>query len=253
MSDANPSAIDAARFVGVSLTRGDVKALDDVTLTIPGRKTTAILGASGSGKSTLVQLAIGLLVPDTGTIDVLGQPIRYEDLAPMRRRMGYAIQDVALFPHLRIRDNITLPAVLGAWQQAAIDERVEELVALMALPRDVLDRYPHELSGGQQQRAGLCRAMMLRPEILLLDEPFSGLDAMTRQSIHERFLGLQAAEPISSILVTHDPQEAINLADFIAVMRDGRLLQRGPVQAIIDDPADDYVRKLCTGLGEIER
>ena len=123
----------------------------------------------------------------------------------------------------------------------------------MQLPEGVLDRYPHELSGGQQQRAGLYRAMMLRPELLLLDEPFSGLDTLTRRSIHAQFLRLQESESISSVLVTHDPQDAINLAQNIAVVKGGRLQQYGHVEDVIDEPANSYVRHLCTGLsGELQ-
>jgi len=238
----------AAEFVGVSLKRGNVIALDNLSLALPLRKTTAVLGESGSGKSTLVQLVIGLLRPDAGIVRTLGADIDYEALRPLRKRIGYAIQDVSLFPHLRIRENILLPARIDGRDAASSEARLQELLELMQLPEDVLDRWPHELSGGQQQRAGLCRAMMLRPELLLLDEPFSGLDTMTRSSIHDRFLELQAAEPISSVLVTHDPQEAINLADFIVVIRSGRVQQHGAVEDVIANPVNDYVAHLCTGL-----
>lgn len=220
---------------------------------MPADQTTAVLGASGSGKSTLVQLAIGLLRPDTGRVTVFGEPFDYDDPRPLRRRIGYAIQDVALLPHMRVRDNILLPARLAEWPAKAGTERLNELMSLMQLTHDVLDRYPEELSGGQQQRAGLCRAMMLRPSLLLLDEPFSGLDAMTRQGIHEQFLELQDQEPVSSVLVTHDPQEAINLARYLVIMREGRILQAGQVDQVVENPADAYVRKLCTGLAGLER
>ena len=194
---------------------------------------------------------MGLLRPDSGAVSVLGAAIDYADLRPLRRRIGYAIQDVALLPHLSIERNIRLPATLVGWEERQTVARLDELLAMMELPRDVLDRYPHELSGGQQQRAGICRAMMLRPELLLLDEPFSGLDAMTRQGIHERFLELRRQEPISAILVTHEPQEAVNLADYLVLMRSGRVQQHGPVAEVIAAPANDYVRKLCTGLAGI--
>jgi len=252
VKDGRPNGFDAARFDNVSLRRGEVLALDDVSVRMPGGETTAVLGGSGSGKSTMIQLAIGLLVPDFGEVQVLGETLDYADLRPLRRRIGYAIQDVALLPHLRIRENILLPARLNGWENARADARLDELMSLMHLPTDVLGRYPHELSGGQQQRAGLCRAMMLEPDLLLLDEPFSGLDAMTRQNIHEQFLELQASEPVSTILVTHDPQEAINLATCLVVMRDGRVLQQGTVAEVVERPADDYVHKLCTGLAGIE-
>ncbi len=241
----------AAVFDRVTLTRGTVRALDDVTVRMPGGQTTAVLGASGSGKSTLIQLAMGLLRPDSGTVTVLGTGIDYSNPRPLRRRIGYALQDVALLPHLSIEENIRLPAVLVDLDAAKTDARLDELLTMMELSRDVLGRYPHELSGGQQQRAGICRAMMLRPELLLLDEPFSGLDALTRQGIHERFLELRRQEPISAILVTHEPQEAVNLADYLVVMRSGRVLQHGAVAEVIAAPADEYVQKLCTGLAGV--
>lgn len=240
----------AAEFTHVSLKRGNVVALDDVSLALPDRQTTAVLGASGSGKSTIIQLIIGLLTPDTGTVRTLGQPLLPESIVPLRKRIGYAIQEVALLPHMRIRENILLPAVLSSWPAAQQEARLEELLALMHLPRTVLGRFPHELSGGQQQRAGLCRAMMLRPDLLLLDEPFSGLDSMTRRSIHVQFMEIREREPIGTVLVTHDPLEATRLAEYLVVMRSGRVQQAGLLQDVLDTPANDYVRDLCTGYAE---
>lgn len=242
------SATSAAEFRSVSLHRGDVLALDDVTLSLPLGQTTAVLGASGSGKSTLVQLIIGLLRPDSGVVKTLGEPIDFDNPRPMRKRIGYAIQDVSLFPHLDVRSNILLPAALSGWGKAEQTARLDELLQLMRLPASVVDRYPHELSGGQQQRAGLCRAMVLRPELLLLDEPFSGLDTMTRKSIHEQFLDMQRQAPVSTVLVTHDPQEAINLSHDLVVIRSGRVQQYGTVSEVTGNPANDYVRDLCTAL-----
>ncbi|MEQ8206109.1 MAG: ATP-binding cassette domain-containing protein [Woeseia sp.] len=238
----------AVEFHDVSLRRGTVLALDQLSLTLPRRQTTAILGASGSGKSSLIQLVIGLLRPDSGQVRTLGMAIDYKNPSSLRKRIGYAIQDIALFPHLRVRANILLPARLDKRDAEASNSRLQELLALMQLPAAVLDRWPHELSGGQQQRAGLCRAMILQPELLLLDEPFSGLDTMTRISIHEQFLKLQEAEPISTILVTHDPQEAINLADYIVVMKEGRVQQHGLVDEVVAAPVNDYVGHLITAL-----
>jgi osmoprotectant transport system ATP-binding protein len=243
----------AAELDNVRLRRGSVVALDDVSLALPARQTTAVLGASGSGKSTLVQLIIGLLSPDEGSVSTLGERLAADNIARLRKRIGYAIQEIALFPHMRVRDNIVLPAVLSGWNEAEQGQRLGELIELMHLPASVLGRYPHELSGGQQQRAGLCRAMMLRPELLLLDEPFSGLDTMTRRSIHAQFLEVRAKLPISTVLVTHDPEEAARLADRMVVMRLGRVQQFGPVAEVLDSPANDYVRDLCRGIaGEAE-
>jgi len=239
---------NAAELRNVRLQRGEVIALDDVSIAFPSGHTTAVLGSSGSGKSTLIQLVIGLLTPDSGSVTTLGESLRPENLRALRQRIGYAIQEVALLPHMKIRENILLPAILGGWTEEARNARVEELLGLMQLPASVLDRFPHELSGGQQQRAGLCRALMLRPDLLLLDEPFSGLDTMTRRNIHEQFLAMRRTMPISTILVTHDPEEAIRLAEYIVVMKSGQLQQFGLVEEVIERPANDYVRQLCTGI-----
>ena len=245
---ADTIVANAAEFSAVSLRRGEVLALDDVSLSLPLGQTTAVLGTSGSGKSTLVQLIIGLLRPDRGTVTTLGKPIDFANPRPMRKRIGYAIQDVSLFPHLDVGKNILLPATLGGWSEAEKRARLDELLELMQLPVGVLERYPHELSGGQQQRAGLCRAMVLRPELLLLDEPFSGLDTLTRKSIHEQFLEMQQRAPVSTVLVTHDPQEAINLSQGLVVMKSGRVQQYGPVAEVVENPVNEYVRHLCTAL-----
>ncbi len=239
---------NAAELTNVCLKRGNVIALDDVSLAFPSGQTTAVLGASGSGKSTLIQLVIGLLSPDSGSIRTLGEELRPDNVSALRKRIGYAIQEVALLPHMTIRENVLLPAILSRWCEERRETRLEELLGLMQLPTSVLDRFPHELSGGQQQRAGLCRALMLRPDLLLLDEPFSGLDTMTRRSIHEAFLAMRESMPISTILVTHDPEEAIRLAEFIVIMRKGTVQQFGSVKDVIDRPANDYVRELCTGI-----
>lgn len=238
----------AAELTNVRLRRGTVTALDDVSLSIPSGQTTAVLGASGSGKSTLVQLIVGLHSPDSGTVTTLGETLRPDNLRALRKRIGYAIQEVALLPHMKIRENILLPAVLSDWSHDDQSARLEELLNLMQLPESVLDRFPHELSGGQQQRAGLCRALMLRPDLLLLDEPFSGLDTMTRRNLHEQFLAMRKQMTISTVLVTHDPEEAVRLAEFIVVMRGGKVQQFDRVQTVLDRPANDYVRELCTGI-----
>jgi osmoprotectant transport system ATP-binding protein len=244
MREPAPDPAWAVELRDVSLKRGGVTVLEGISLALPHGRTTAVLGESGSGKSTLIELVIGLLRPDTGTVTTLGQPIDYADPRPLRRRIGYAIQDVSLFPHLSVRDNIVLPGTLDGWSQAEKAARLDVLLELMHLPESVLDRFPHELSGGQQQRAGLCRAMWRRPELLLLDEPFSGLDALTRRSIHAEFRELQARAPVSSVLVTHDPAEALALADRLVIMKSGRIEQSGPVAEVTSHPASAYVHYL---------
>lgn len=203
-----------------------VNALDSVSLAFNTGAITAIIGRSGCGKSTLLKLCNGLERPDEGDVCVYGEALDYASLPAIRRRIGYAVQGVGLFPHLSARDNITLLARLEGWSAHAIDERLAELVDLTRLEVSSLDRYPHELSGGQQQRVGLCRAMVLRPGILLLDEPFAAIDPVTRLEIHEQLLALHSSEPATTILVTHDMAEALRLADYIVVMDSGRVIDQ---------------------------
>jgi len=205
---------------------------------------TAIVGASGSGKSTLLQLVNGLLRPDAGSVRVFGEPLPDFELHRLRRRIGYAVQGTALFPHLRVAENIELMGVVEGWDRTRRDDRRRELMNLMSLEPELGERFPHELSGGQQQRAGICRAMFLRPEILLLDEPFSGVDSLTKRAIHERLAILMQAEPTTVLLVTHDVNEAITVASDIVVLRAGRVVQACSVAAALASPADQYVANL---------
>ncbi len=212
--------------------------LVDVRLSLPSTQITAIVGESGSGKSTLLQHINALIRPDDGRVLVFGRPIDYDDAVALRRRVGYAVQSIALFPHLTVRNNVSLLARLENWPEERTETRIERLLSLMELDTGVLDRYPHELSGGQQQRVGLCRAMMLEPPLLLLDESFSGVDPITRQSIHEEFLRLQQEEPRTVVLVTHDMREAEILSEFLVDLLDGEVRQAAPTAEVIESPAD---------------
>jgi osmoprotectant transport system ATP-binding protein len=218
--------------------------LDDISLEIPAAHTTAILGESGSGKTTLLHHINGLLKPDRGTVDVFDQPIDYSRLVELRRRMGYAVQSVGLFPHLRIAENLSLVARLSGWSAQRVRTRSAQLMQSMRLTEDLSDRFPHELSGGQRQRVGICRAMMLNPELLLLDEPFSGVDPVTRIRIHDELLALLKKEPATTVLVTHDVREAIRLASHLVIMGQGRILQQGRVKTVLAQPANDTIRRL---------
>lgn len=208
---------------GVSKAYGDATALEQLTLDFEPGVVTAIVGASGCGKSTLLKLCNGLVLPDSGTVSAFGIPLTPASLVQLRRRMGYAVQGTGLFPHMTARGNITLAAGLAGWSDSDIAQRLAELLELMQLAPALLNRHPHELSGGQQQRVGLCRAMMLRPELLLLDEPFAAIDPITRFDIHRQLLEVLAAEPATVVLVTHDMREAMRLAERIVVMHAGRV------------------------------
>ena len=240
MSASGESAV-AFRGVGK---RFDDWVFQNVDLALPAECTSAIVGESGCGKTTLLQLVNAVLRPDEGEVEVLGGRVPETGVAAFRRRIGYAVQGAGLFPHLTLVENVTLLARLERWQEAAIDARVGELFELVGLTRDLDDRYPHQLSGGQQHRAGLCRAMMLKPEMLLLDEPFSAIDPITRVDIYGQFEALRGHEQVTTVLVTHDIREARRLADYVVVMGDGGVVQAGAVAEVVAAPANDLVRHL---------
>ena len=231
-------------FEHVTKSYNDKPVILDVSLALPVNTTTAIVGESGSGKSTLLQLVNGLVLPDSGSVRVQGQLLDYNRLPGIRRTMGYAVQGAGLFPHLTVQDNVTLVARLEKWPAARVRERYGNLLALFGLDDELSGRFPHSLSGGQAQRVGLCRAMMLDPPLLLLDEPFSGLDPITREAIHREMLQLEHTGNRSILLVTHDLEEAARLAERLIILRQGQIIQQGSLQEIKARPADDYVRGL---------
>ena len=230
-------------FDNVSKSYHQKIALKNISLTFQPDKTTAVIGPSGSGKSTLIQLINGLIRPDHGQVSVFHKKINYDNLSELRRRMGYAVQGTGLFPHLTVKRNITLLAVLENWQNDRISKRAEELVNLVNLPADYFNKYPHQLSGGEQQRVGLCRAMMLNPKIFLLDEAFGALDPITRSEIHAEFIKLQKLEARTIILVTHDLREAFKLADQVVILNEGQVEQIGTRKEILETPASKFVKK----------
>lgn len=216
----------------------------NVDLALPAGRTSAIVGASGCGKTTLLQMANAVYRPDEGRVQVHGEPVPTTNVAAFRRRIGYVVQGAGLFPHLTATANATLVARLERWSDDAIDARCRELFALAGLSATLADRYPHQLSGGQQQRVGLCRALMLKPEVLLLDEPFSAVDPIARMDLYEQFERLREHERVSTVLVTHDMREAMRLADYLVVMGGGGILQADAPAAVAAAPADDFVRAL---------
>ncbi|MCX2980482.1 ATP-binding cassette domain-containing protein [Halieaceae bacterium IMCC14734] len=224
----------AITFSAVTKSYDSRPVLQDINLAFETGKLTAIIGRSGCGKSTLLKLCNGLTQPDSGSIEVFGESLNYLALPTLRRRMGYAVQGTGLFPHLNTRDNIALPAVAAGWSPDSISPRIDELLSLTQLSTDLLNAYPHQLSGGQQQRAGLCRAMLLRPEVLLLDEPFAAIDPITRFDIHQQLQDLLRNEPTTVVLVTHDMREAMLLADHIVVMEAGRIALNESTQNLIN-------------------
>ena len=231
-------------FSGVGKHFADHWVFRDITFSCPSGETTAIVGESGSGKTTLLQLVNGVLRPNEGSVQVLGGEVPEQGIEAFRRRIGYAVQGAGLFPHMTVRQNVDLLARLEGWARDPIEARFAELLNEMGLDASLADRYPNQLSGGQQQRVGLCRALMLQPGLLLLDEPFSAVDPITRMELYEQFIHAQRHEGVSALLVTHDMREAIKLAQYLVIVGSGQVLQAGETEAVLAAPRPGYVARL---------
>jgi osmoprotectant transport system ATP-binding protein len=217
-------------------------AVSDLSLTIEPGQVCCLVGPSGGGKTTAMKMVNRLIDITEGDILIDGRSVRELDVTDLRRGIGYVIQQVGLFPHMTIADNIaTVPRLLG-WDRRRIRARVDELLELVGLTADYRDRYPAQLSGGQRQRVGLARAMAGDPAVMLMDEPFGALDPITRDRLQVEFLRLHRAVPKTVIFVTHDIDEAIRIGDRIAILREGGILaQYDTPDAILAHPVDDFV------------
>jgi osmoprotectant transport system ATP-binding protein len=233
-------------FIDVRKRYGSAAAVDGVTLSVPEGELCVLLGPSGSGKTTLLRMTNRLVEPTSGTIRIFGRDILADDPVTLRRRIGYAIQSVGLFPHRTVAENIaTTPELLG---MKGIGGRIDELLEMMKLdPARYRDRYPAELSGGEAQRVGVARALAADPPLLLMDEPFGAIDPINRAAIREQFLELQGRLRKTILFVSHDIQEAIQLADRIALLRDGRLEQFGTPAKLVASPANRFVESFFGG------
>jgi osmoprotectant transport system ATP-binding protein len=238
---------------GVSKTYGGLQALAPTTLAIPRAQTTVLIGPSGSGKSTLLRLMVGLVRPDAGTIRFDGQEVGPATVLPLRRRIGYVVQEGGLFPHLTARDNATLMARHLGWPEARRRARVEELRVLTRLPPDVLDRYPLQLSGGQRQRVGIMRALMLDPDLLVLDEPLGALDPLVRAELQEDLAQVFRAFAKTVVIVTHDLAEAAFFGARIVLLRDGKVVQEGVLSELAHHPADPFVTRFLAAHRSLTR
>jgi osmoprotectant transport system ATP-binding protein len=217
-------------------------AVRDVSLRIVDGVTTALIGPSGCGKSTLLKLIAGLIWPQRGSVTLDNEAVSARNIERIRHRIGYVIQSGGLFPHLTARDNVTLAARYLKRERRWIDQRMSELIELVRLSPDVLRRYPGDLSGGQRQRVSLMRALMLDPDLLLLDEPLGALDPMVRHELQDELRALFLRLRKSVVLVTHDLAEAAFFCETIVLMREGRIVQQGSYRDLIETPADDFVR-----------
>jgi osmoprotectant transport system ATP-binding protein len=220
-------------------------AVASLSLQVPRGELLVLLGGSGCGKTTTLKMVNRLIEPSSGTVRIDGRDTR--DVAPheLRRGIGYCFQQVGLFPHLSVEENVAITPSLLGWDQARIAARVEALLELVELePAEFRSRRPDQLSGGQQQRVGLARALAAESKVVLFDEPFGALDPLTRDRLQRRFQEIRRELGLTAIFVTHDMTEALLLGDRIAVLREGHLAQIGPPAELLHHPADDYVAEL---------
>ncbi len=217
---------------------GEYHALRAIDLVIPSGSLTALLGPSGSGKSTLLRTIAGLEVPDGGTVLIGGEDVTY--VPPQRREIGFVFQHYAAFKHMTVRDNVGFGPSIRKQPKAEVNRRVDELLEIVGLA-GYQERYPSQLSGGQRQRMALARALAVQPKVLLLDEPFGALDAKVRGDLRLWLRQLQSDTGVTTVLVTHDQEEALDVADHIAVMNEGRIEQWGSPREVYEEPASDFV------------
>ena len=222
-----------------------------LTFEVAPRQTTALVGPSGCGKSTVLRLAAGLLVPSAGRVSIAGEALTDANVVGLRRRLGYVLQEGGLFPHLSAAANITLMARYLDWSGDRIGARLYELVDLVQLPRELLARRPAHLSGGERQRVSLARALMLDPDLLLLDEPLGALDPIVRHDLQRELRALMRRLGKAVLFVTHDVAEAGYIADDLIVMRDGAFVQRGALRELLDAPADGSVARFLQAQRQI--
>ncbi len=228
---------------GVSKAYGQTRALQSIDLTIQAGVTTVFIGPSGCGKSTLLRLIAGLIQADSGSIHFEGIQITPEIVISLRRKMGYVIQEGGLFPHLTAYGNVALMARYLGWNKEQIKKRLYELTELTHFPPEGLNRFPVQLSGGQQQRVSLMRALMLDPDVLLLDEPLGALDPLIRADLQVDLKSIFQTLGKTVVMVTHDIAEAGFFGDTIALLRDGKKLQEGTLEDLVKSPADSFVTR----------
>jgi osmoprotectant transport system ATP-binding protein len=219
-------------------------AVHELSLKVDAGQLVALVGPSGSGKTTALKLINRLVEPDSGTVKVEGRPAREVPAPELRRRIGYVFQEIGLFPHMSVAENIAITPTLLGWTSPEIEARTAELMALIGLPADYGPRAPDALSGGQRQRVGVARALAARPRIVLMDEPFGALDPVTRDALGQAYRALHEQLGLTTVMVTHDVQEAVLLADRIVVMKGGRLLADGTPRALLTRARDPDVKAL---------
>jgi len=233
-------------LIDVAKSFGGTQVLQPTTLRFERGKTTVLIGPSGCGKSTLLRIIIGLVEPDQGQVLFDGQRLTPANIMLMRRKIGYVIQDGGLFPHLSALDNVGLLARHLGWSKGETQSRAEKMAELTRLPHEALAKYPAQLSGGQRQRLGIMRALMLDPEVILLDEPMGALDPLVRYDLQEDLRKIFQSLGKTVVMVTHDMGEAGFFGDRVLLLGGGRIVQDGTLDELIAAPADDFVKRFIS-------
>lgn len=237
--------MEMIRLEHVTKSFGRYKALDDVSIVVEEGEFLTVIGRSGCGKTTMLRMINGLQKPDSGKVYAAGEDVGEADLIRLRRKIGYVIQNKGLFPHMTVEKNIIYVPVIGGQKDKRQNRKLaEELIGLVGLEREMLDRYPEELSGGQQQRVGIARALASRPKLLLMDEPFGALDEITKRAMQNELLALQKKLGMTVVFITHDIREAMKLGDRVLVMEQGKIAQCDTPENVKKNPADEFVKEL---------
>lgn len=227
----------------VTKSYGNTKAVNNISFTVSEGENLVLLGTSGCGKTTTLKMINRLIEPDSGSISIDGVNVTNGKPEELRRKIGYVMQNIGLFPHFTIAENISVVPKLLHWAPEKTSKRTQELLEKFKLPENYLQLFPHELSGGQQQRVGLIRALITDPAVLLMDEPFGALDNVTRSGIQEEFKALEEFKRKTIVMVTHDVQEAFELGDRICLMDQGKIVQIGTPKELLFNPANEFVVK----------
>ena len=237
--------MEMIRLEHVTKSFGRYKALDDVSIVVEEGEFLTVIGRSGCGKTTMLRMINGLQKPDSGKVYAAGEDVGEADLIRLRRKIGYVIQNKGLFPHMTVEKNIIyVPVISGQKDKRQNRKLAEELIGLVGLEREMLDRYPDELSGGQQQSVGIARALASRPKLLLMDEPFGALDEITKRAMQNELLALQKKLGMTVVFITHDIREAMKLGDRVLVMEQGKIAQCDTPENVKKNPADEFVKEL---------
>lgn len=226
-------------------------ALTDFTHTFPNNKTSVLIGPSGCGKSTLIRIITGLVQHDAGEVEIDGKLLTEKNVTEFRHSLGYVIQEGGLFPHLTAGKNISLMAEYLGWDKGKIDQRIKFLSDLTKIDKDLFEKFPLHLSGGQRQRISLMRALMLDPDILLMDEPLGALDPLIRYELQTDLKNIFSELNKTVVMVTHDLSEASHFADEIILMNEGRIEQKGIIQDLLNNPKNDFVKRFVTAQRSI--